>query len=176
MEENNAGTGGGNKGMMLVIMGMLGLIIVALAAVSVILIINIGNLGGSGNGEGGYVPPPPALTAADQILFTVGTAITTNLAQSPDGSQHIIRLEVALGINNLEPEVATEFINEIITPREMVIQDHVNTILRRTTAADLQREGGMDILREDILASLQQAFGSPMIVNVFLTDFISRIQ
>ena len=167
MEE---GKNNSNKGMMFVIMGMLGLIIIALVGVSFFLISSMGGLGGITTAEASEPEVPSVL---EQRMFDLSTTITTNLHDSPNGGQHLIRMErVSLGINNTDPAEATTFIESLST-REAAAVDSINTVLRRTTADELNMPGGDDMLRENLLQALQARFGSLMIVDVYFQMFVT---
>ena len=169
-EEGDSKSGGGNKGMMMIIMAMLGLIILALVGVAVFLFLNMDALFGGGE-EGGddapqgidFVQPGVAPPLSEQVLFDLSDYISTNL-----GDFHYIRVDnISLGINNIEPDEAIAFIRELAS-RERAIKDIIHRVLRNTTIEQLNAPEGADRLREDILDALQLAFESPMIVAVYL--------
>ena len=168
MDENAAKSGGNNKGMMLIIMAMLGLIIVALAGVGVFLIMNMGSMGGDGEtvivSDFGPEPPPGP---EEQIMFELGSAVTTNLFSRPGETRRVIRLDITLGINNLDEDEAVEFMT-MLRAREMVVIDAIHSILRRTTGDDLAHPDGHELLRENIVDSLQTIFNTNMIVTAYM--------
>lgn len=162
--------GGSNKGMMLIIVAMLAIIILALAGVAVFLIMN---MGGDGEGFGGPVQNWQSDTpsALDQRIFDLGDAITTNLLSSGPGSgNNFVVVNMSLGINNLDEDEADEFLI-LLSERQPVVRDAVTSILRRSTAEELRRPDGADIIREDILTALQSVFASTMIVEVYFNQF-----
>jgi flagellar basal body-associated protein FliL len=166
-----AKSGGGNKGMMMIIMAMLGLIIVALVGVGVFLITNLAAFtGGDAPPDGsigdGHVVPGAVPPISEQIMFNLSEAIATNL-----GTTHFVRLEnMALGINNTDPAETTAFMLQLASS-ERAIMDTIHRILRNTNIEDLSRPEGADLLREDILEALQLQFNSPMIVAIYLTVY-----
>ena len=166
-------SGGGNKGMMLIIMAMLGLIIVALVGAAVFLFLNMDNIFGSGEGSAAeeppadiFVQPGVAPPISEQVMFDLSDPIATNF-----GDWHFIRLEnISLGINNNEPEDAIAFMRELAN-KERAVMDTIHRVLRRTTVEQLSAPEGEDRLREDILHALQTAFESPLIVAVYLVVY-----
>ena len=101
----------------------------------------------------------------------LSSPIITNLLQAPDGTQHIVRLEAGLGINNTDPAAADEFI-ESLMQREIIILDRINNTLRRTTAEEISKPDGMELLAQEILTSLQDAFNTNLIVDVYIVQII----
>jgi len=172
MSEEGSNSGGGNKGMMLIIMAMLGLIIVALVGAAVFLFLNMDNI--FGGSEGAVEEPPSELFVhpdvappiSKQMMFDLSDPIATNF-----GDWHFIRLEnISLGINNNEPEDAIAFMRELAN-KERAVMDTIHRVLRRTTIEQLSAPEGEDRLREDILHALQTAFESPLIVAVYLVVY-----
>ncbi|MCL2572973.1 MAG: flagellar basal body-associated FliL family protein [Defluviitaleaceae bacterium] len=162
-----------NKGMMMVIIAMLAVIIIAIAVAIVVLL--TGDFGGGNNGEFDvpHIPQAQEFSAQDIVIFELPNAITTNLLQSADGTGHVVRVEVGIGINNTDQGEATDFL-EMLIERDFVVRDTVTTILRRTTIQQLESVGGDSALADDILAALQDEFGSTLIVRVFLGNLFAQ--
>jgi len=157
--------GGGNKGMMMIIMAMLGLIIVALVGVSIFLIMNLGSDDDVDASQGIFLPVEPP-TWHDLVPLHIGQDITTNLLPRANGNRHAVMLSnLALSINNLDEEEAEELMDGI-SQREAAVVSTINDILRRTTPEELEVTGGVEILRENILDALRREFTSNLIVEV----------
>lgn len=154
----------GSKGMMMIVIIMLGVIIAALVAGFIFLFTQIN---ADQPEQVLVIVEPPPLSEMDIRAVQLSSPITTNLLQAPGGARHVVRLEVGLGINNINPDETDEFV-EMLMEREIVIFDRITSILRRTTADEINRVGGNELLAEDILISLQDAFDTTMIVRVFL--------
>jgi flagellar basal body-associated protein FliL len=167
MEDNTRNTGG-NKGMMIIIMGMLGLIILALAGVGVFLIMGAdGIFNRADNNNNALVQeyePIPGLD--DQLLFNMSSGISANVLTRPGGPRNMVHMQMSIGINNLVENDATA-IYESIGDREMAVISIVSDLLRQTTIYALDAPGGHDILREDIIAALQMHFNTNLIVAVY---------
>lgn len=162
--------GGGNKGMMMIIMAMLGLIIVALVGVSIFLITSLGN-DGNGDGDDGSFTLDQPVSPFDIVILDVAPNITTNLLPRADGRRAFVMLEtVALGINNLDESEANDFMLGV-SQRQPVVISTINDILRRWTPEPLETAGGVEVLRENILQALQDEFGH-MIVSVLFTIIV----
>ncbi|MDR2183943.1 MAG: flagellar basal body-associated FliL family protein [Clostridiales bacterium] len=159
-----------NKGMMIVIIVMLGLIIVALV-VGAILLLGQFNRGNQMQAEGltpGFVQE---ISEQDIRTITLSNDITTNLL-SHDGGRHVVRVTVGVGINNTDTDEADDFI-DMLLEREIVMKDIATNILRRTTRDQLAAVGGTEDVAEQILTALQDAFGSQLIVRVYLGNLVT---
>ena len=164
-----------NKGMMIVIIVMLGLIIATIAAFIILLFTGaLGNVFGNIAGHQQVVMTvehrPHEITEQDIRYLELSSDITTNLL-SVNGGRHVVRASVGIGINNLNEGEANDFY-DILREREIVILDITTNILRRTTRDELARYGGKEIVEEEILTALQDAFGSHLIVRVRLSNIV----
>jgi len=159
-----------NKGMMIIIIAMLGLIIVAIV-VGAIFLLGAMNNNDQVQAGGPVTVHVQEITEQDIIAFTLSNDITTNLL-SQDGSRHVVRVTVGIGINNTDEAEAEEFI-DMLMEREIAILDLVTNILRRTTRAQLEAVGGSEVVAEEILVALQDNFGSQLIVRVYLGNLIT---
>jgi len=160
-----------NKGMMMIIIIMLGLIIAAIIAGAVFLLMS-----DFGNADGQQIVveihhAPQEISEQDIRSFTLSNDITTNLF-SPDGGRHVVRVTVGIGINNTDESEADDFI-DMLLEREIVILDTVTNVLRRTTRQQLEVVGGSEAVADEILDALQVAFGSQLIVRVYLGNLIT---
>ena len=156
------------KGMMLIIIIMLGVIIVAIVAGAVFLLT-------SDFGNGGemqiVIIEQPAISEQDIRAVTLSSDITTNLL-SHDGARHVVRVTVGVGINNTNESEADDFISMLLE-REIVMKDIATNILRRTTREQLAVVGGTEAVADEILEALQDAFGSQLIVRVYLGNLVT---
>ena len=163
-----------NKGMMLIIIIMLGLIIAAIAAGAFFIITGAGGFFGNLAGQQQIVViehRPHEISELDIRTFELSNDITTNLL-SHDGGRHVVRVTVGIGINNLDEDEASEFI-DMMLEREIVILDIATNILRRTTRDELAVVGGTEVVANEILTALQDAFGSQLIVRVYLGNLVT---
>jgi flagellar basal body-associated protein FliL len=159
-----------SKGMMIIIIAMLAIIIAAIVGGVVLLLTQLNN---EPTETVVIMYEPAAITEMDIRVVPISRPIATNLLQGPGGARHNVRLEVALGINDLDEEEADEM-EDMIRAREDAILDRINSILRRTTRDDIEREGGSDMLAEEILMSLQDMFDTNMIVRVYFPAIVTQ--
>ena len=158
---------GNNKSMMIIILVVL-LVLIGIIVAGLFLIMS--------NINAAQVPQEPitilvpaAPSEADIRPFILDGNISTNLhTGSGGGNRFAVLTSPGIGINNLDPDAADEFI-EMISEREIVVRDTITSILRRKTAEELNALGGDDILREEILVALQEAFQTQLIVRVYFT-------
>lgn len=160
-----------NKGMMVIIIVLLLVIVGAMVAGGIFLISNMGNDDPPAIEYQPEPTPPPPLGEADIRVFTLERYIITNLLRSPGGPERIARLELGLGIDDTDPSAATDFMADL-RDKEIVIRDIVTEILRRTTNEEASRIDASTLLRDDILIALQRAFGTNMIVAVYLVLYV----
>ena len=164
-----------NKGMMIIIIVMLGLIIASIAAFTVLIFTGaFGTFLGNAAGVQQVTVvehSPHAITEQDIRYFELSSDITTNLL-SHEGGRHVVRVTVGIGINNLDESEASDFYY-MLREREIVILDIATNILRRTTRDDLAVVGGTEVVAEEILTALQDAFGSQLIVRVRLGNLVT---
>ena len=158
-----------NKGMMMIIIVMLGLIIVAIVVGAILLLGMLNN----DQARAQEMPHWHAWEISEQDIrsFTLSNDITTNLF-SPDGGRHVVRVTVGIGVNNINEDEASDFINMLLE-REIVILDIVTSILRSTTRDQLSVVGGTEAVADQILTALQDSFGSQLIVRVYLGNLVT---
>jgi len=158
-----------NKLMMIIIIVLLLVLVGAIVAGTLFITSRINNP--VVEGDGGMVihaAPPTAPAQEDIRIFQLSDDIVTNLLQAPGGRSHIVRLVMGIGVDGTDAEAADAFFR-ILLEQEIVVQDIVTTLLRRTTIDEITRIDGTDILRDDILAALQSAFESNLIVAVYIS-------
>jgi flagellar basal body-associated protein FliL len=158
-----------NKGMMMIIIVMLGLIIAAITVGAILLLGMMNNDQAHAQEEyPGYVQE---ISGQDIRTFTLSNDITTNLL-SPEGERHIVRVTVGIGINDIDEDEASDFI-DMMLEREIAILDLVTGILRSTTRDQLAAVGGSEAVSDRILVTLQDYFGSQLIVRVYLGNLVT---
>ena len=163
---------GNSKVMMIVILAVLLVLIGTIVAGVLLIIRNMDSITVEGGTTEIFIYAPPALAEADIVPVPIGGAITTNLLTGPGEGNRFARLDdPAIGINNLDPTAAEEFI-EVLIEREVVVRDIITNILRRTTAEQLNSLGGDDLLREEIMAALQDAFRTHLIVRIYFSPTV----
>jgi len=158
-----------NKGMMMIIIIMLAVIIVAIVAGAIFLLTS--DFGNNSGETHVIIIEQPEISEQDIRTITLSNDITTNLL-SHDGGRHVVRVTVGVGINNTDISEADDFI-DMLLEREIVMKDIATSILRRTTRDQLAIVGGTETVADEILMALQDAFGSQLIVRVYLGNLVT---
>jgi len=161
-----------SKIMMFIIIGLLVVLLGTVVGVTFYLI----NLVGDDNQEAfNYVaepPPPPNLNLMNLIEVSLGERITTNLAIGERGTSDSVVAEVVLGINNTgdESEVA-EFIEDI-NNRIRFARGVVIDVFSGLTYEQVRTTEGRNAVQEEVKLSLQDAFGTNLIIVVHFSEWI----
>jgi len=161
-----------SKGMMLIIIVMLGVIIAAIVG-GVILLLGQLDADPSEGGQTVIIHEPPPVSEQDIYVLPLNTTIQTNLLQPPGGARHIIRVDVALGINNTDEEARAAVVG-MLREREASILDLITSTLRQTTRDEIDREGGSDLLADELLILLQERFDEQLIVRVYFPNIVTH--
>lgn len=99
--------------------------------------------------------------------------IITNLLKGPDKKEHIIKFNVSLGINTSKKvkKEATKLLTTLET-QKLVIEDIIIGVCLSKTYEELSDNNARTILKDEILAKVQQAFNTNLIVDVYLSDLL----
>ncbi len=97
--------------------------------------------------------------------------IRTNLLTSADGSEHVISLNISVGVNNTDKKGSPEIVS-LLTQKEPIARSVALNVVRKKTYQELKRPDGQEILESDIATSLQEEFDSNLIVRVKISDMI----
>lgn len=108
----------------------------------------------------------------DITVFTLGETIITNLLKGPDQKEHVIKISVNLGINASKDtsKEATKLISTLEL-QKTVIKDTVIDICRNKTYEEMEMTNAEAVVKDEILASLQETFETNLIVDVYIDDF-----
>ena len=160
-----------NKLMMIIIIVLLLVMVGSIVAGTLFIVNSMGAPTIEADGQmPTQTPPPPPPTQGEIRVFTMTDDIITNLLQAPGGRPHIVRLLMGIGIDNTDEEAADEFFR-LLADQEIVVQDLVTGILRRTTIDEITRIDGTDVLRDEILMAMQSRFGNNLIVEVYISVY-----
>ena len=103
-------------------------------------------------------------------LINLSSAIVTNLAMGTDGTERFISMGISIGVINTDKK-ESPVIKDLIISREPLVKDICLAIVGRKTAQELRRPDGKEILADEILAALQQEFGSNLIYSISYSDW-----
>lgn len=153
---------GKNKIMMIAIIVLLVILLVTVSIVSFFVIKNFKSP------DVEEVTQEEPVDKKDIQLFTLSDAIYTNLKVGTDRKEHVIRISASIAVDMSDKKQSEEFYT-LITANEVIVKDVIIGILREKTYEDLQ-DNAREVLREEILSSLQKEFNSNLIVTVYLSD------
>uniref|UniRef100_UPI0040561027 flagellar basal body-associated FliL family protein n=1 Tax=Agathobacter sp. TaxID=2021311 RepID=UPI0040561027 len=102
--------------------------------------------------------------------INAGETITTNLAKGEDGEVHYVVFSVSLNLNN-ESDEYKENTTTSLTEKESIILDTVNGIARNYSLEALNQEGGVELMKKEMLKELQNMFGADFIVGISYPKF-----
>lgn len=106
-----------------------------------------------------------------------------NLANSPGGAKHFLKLATTIEFETTDPEfyklvgeplvlALEEFDHEIGSGRT-IIEDLVTNIVSGRRVEDLSTAEGKDLLREEIRAAVAEHIEHPLVYRVLFTSFIT---
>lgn len=111
----------------------------------------------------------------DITVFPLGETIITNLLKGPDQKEHVIKISVNLGINTSK-ETSKEAENLIsnLELQKTIIKDTIIDICRNKTYEEMEMTNAKTVVKDEILASLQEIFATNLIVDVYIDDFFTQ--
>lgn len=96
--------------------------------------------------------------------------ISTNLLSIDDGENHVIRVKIGVGVNNIDKKVSEKFL-VTLSDNEAKVRDTVIDILHNKTSIELLKPDGQVNLKAEILESLQEVFNNNLIVEVNMSEW-----
>jgi flagellar FliL protein len=176
-EENNAKEpkGNGKKGNNLIIIGLFSFLITVLVSVTFLIIIlkrpatsAAAPKGYSGHNRTGGYKEELGPTVPIEPEFIVNIASET-------GEEHYLKVKITLELRPLpgakKGEEGGPAVKEI-TKRIPQIRDTVITVLRSETKEKIDQKEGKDLIRSEIIKSINKYLISGVIKNVFFQDFV----
>ncbi len=122
-------------------------------------------------GPGGVVVTK--VLTVDQITkINLDSAILTNLARNSDGSEHFIKIEFSVGVDNTK-EKDSEAIITALNDNQIVIRDVIISLLNTKSKEVIEADdgNGLAVLKDEIVKQLQIQFGSNLIVQVYVGNY-----
>lgn len=113
----------------------------------------------------------PRLAAEQITTLNLSGALSTNLLTSDDGTDHVIKISMGIGLNNTDEEEFTR-IQALLTENETVSKDLILGIIRNKTYEELKKPDGQAALKEEIRTALQDYYQSNLIVQVSVSEII----
>ncbi len=155
---------------MIIVIALLVVLLLAIGAVSVIALTQLSKM------QVGTSQQQPENTSgkltADKITeLSLGESFATNLKIGADGKDHVLKVDISIGIDTTDEKKATTEITNLQT-KLTILRDIANTVIREATYEDLIADGGLDTLKANILSGIQQQFTSNLIVAVYFGNVI----
>jgi len=108
----------------------------------------------------------------DVVNINVADSITVNLLPAAnDTKKHMAILRVQLCLNSKDKDYKKLKLDSLVTGNEIAIRDLIIGILRNKTYDELEKPDSTAVLKQEILDSLQEFFGTNAIVQVNLAEF-----
>ncbi len=108
--------------------------------------------------------------SVDEIdTVSMGDPISTNLKSTGDDKEHVARMSISVGIDNTDKKKSPATLQKV-QDKIVVARDIALSTIMNTTYDDLMRPDGYDILKNQILAKLQETFNDNLIVEVYISD------
>ncbi len=104
----------------------------------------------------------------DIKVYQIPDQLTIGLAKGADGKSHYCVVSVSLSLNTKDPDY--EKYNETLGDNVDMIKDKIFQVVGSHTIEEA--ESNTDGLREEILETLQQMYGSKFIYNIVFRDIM----
>lgn len=157
-----------NKVMMIAIIILL---VVLLVTIGVGFFITFRNLNKDPEAVNEQTTEVAAINQEDIKLFTVVEPIYTNLLTGADNEEHLVKLSISLGIDGTEKKESEKFMT-LLTEQEVIVKDVIIGVVKNKTFEDLKKTDAREILKDELLTSLQKQFGSNLIIDIYIYDFL----
>ncbi len=113
----------------------------------------------------------PPVSYADLEFISLPNPISTNLATGPDGVPHTAKLEMAYGV--VSTEEGSQEMMALLTEKEKVVQSIVLETVREKTYEEMMRTDAQQMLEDEILKKMQDAFETNLIYDVVIYGLIA---
>lgn len=116
--------------------------------------------------------PMVAISQEDIVLYSVGDqAIVTNLKSDSSGKNHVGKVKVSLGIDYTSKKEGEKIV-AVLADKTPTLQDIIIGVLRSKTSEELRTEDVQDVLGDEILEKICEAFSTNLIVDVYFSELL----
>nr|WP_317358317.1 flagellar basal body-associated FliL family protein [uncultured Tyzzerella sp.] len=155
-------------------MGMI-LIIVLLVTLLILFAVGFGFLYKAMNKTGeqtdNNITVQQTVPIEDITPFPIGEPILTNLLEGPDKKEHVIKVNVSLGINtSKDTSKEAQKLLATLELQKSAIKDIIIGVCRSKTYEEMKAPDARVVLKDEILLKLQEAFGTNLIVDVYIDE------
>lgn len=108
----------------------------------------------------------------DTVNIDIADSITVNLLPSSgDSKKHVAIVRLQLVLNAKDKDYKKLKLDSLVVANEVAIRDSIIGILRNKTYDELEKPDSSAVLKQEILGSLQEFFGTNAIVDVYLAEY-----
>lgn len=155
----------------------IGMILIIVLLVSLLILFAVGftflykAMNKANEGGGNNIIVQQELSMEDIKNFSIGDPIVTNLLKGQDKKDHVVKIDVSLGINTSK-DTAKEAEELIATLEEQkpVIKDIIIGVCRSKTYEELNVTDARVVFKDEILLKLQETFATNLIVDVYIGE------
>ena len=155
----------------------IGMILIIVLLVSLLILFAVGfaflykAMNKANEGGGNNIIVQQELSMEDIKNFSIGDPIVTNLLEGPDKKDHVVKIDVSLGINTSK-DTAKEAEELIATLEEQkpVIKDIIIGVCRSKTYEELNVTDARVVFKDEILLKLEETFATNLIVDVYIGE------
>ncbi len=155
----------------------IGMILIIVLLVSLLILFAVGftflykAMNKANEGGGNNIIVQQELSMEDIKNFSIGDPIVTNLLKGQDKKDHVVKIDVSLGINTSK-DTSKESKELIATLEEQkpVIKDIIIGVCRSKTYEELNVTDARVVFKDEILLKLQETFDTNLIVDVYIGE------
>lgn len=114
-------------------------------------------------------------TLEDITIYSLTDSIKANLLKTQvDSKEHMALITINIGLNKGTTKAEKkeyESIALLIPSNEVIIRDAIISILKNKTYAEMEKPNSKEVLKEEILTTLQELFSTNVIVDVYFGEY-----
>lgn len=109
-------------------------------------------------------------TAFYAIANSMTMPLATEVAADGQSKQGYLVCNVSFSLNTKHKDYKTYGSDEAMAEQEGLLKDAINTIVSKHTASELQADPGLEGLKAEILAAVQELFQSDFIYKISISE------
>lgn len=155
----------------------IGMILIIVLLVSLLILFAVGftflykAMNKANEGGGNNIIVQQELSMEDIKNFSIGDPIVTNLLKGQDKKDHVVKIDVSLGINtSKDTSKEAEELIATLEEQKPVIKDIIIGVCRSKTYEELNVTDARVVFKDEILLKLQETFATNLIVDVYIGE------
>lgn len=155
----------------------IGMILIIVLLVSLLILFAVGftflykAMNKANEGGGNNIIVQQELSMEDIKNFSIGDPIVTNLLKGQDKKDHVVKIDVSLGINtSKDTSKESEELIATLEEQKPVIKDIIIGVCRSKTYEELNVTDARVVFKDEILLKLQETFDTNLIVDVYIGE------